>query len=36
MQENICEAILKKNLSHIENGIQRMRKVPSHLFEEAD
>lgn len=36
IQEQIAETILKKNLAHIEEEIQRMRKVPQRLFEDAD
>ncbi len=36
IQEKTCEAILKKNLAHIEQGIRQMRQVPASLFEEAD
>lgn len=36
VQEQTCEAILKKNIQHIENGINRLRKVPQSLFEDVD
>lgn len=36
IQEQIAETILKKNLAHIENELQRMRKVPARLFEDTD
>ena len=36
IQEQIAETILKKNLSYIENEIQKMRRVPQRLFDDAD
>ena len=36
IQEQIAETILKKNLSYIENELNKMRKVPQRLFEDAD
>jgi len=36
VQEQICEAVLKKNIQHIESGINRLRKVPQSLFEDVE
>ena len=36
IQEQIAETILKKNLAYIEGEIQKLRKVPQRLFDDAD
>ena len=36
IQEQIAETILKKNLTYIEVEIQKLRKVPQRLFDDAD
>ena len=36
IQEQIAETVLKKNFAFIEGEIERLKKVPSHLFEDAD
>lgn len=36
IQEQIAETILKKNLVFIEGEINKMKKVPPHLFTDAD
>jgi hypothetical protein len=36
IQEQIADTILKKNLQYIETEIAKLKKVPPHLFTDAD